>query len=71
MTFRKPPCELKKIVFQQQQNLGRSFSASKMHLRPPPGGGSVVAHLLFNILPIVCGSSVFVFVLLRITLCPF
>ena len=35
--------------------------------------GSVVVDLLFNVLPIVCGSwsSVFVFVLLCITLCPF
>ena len=35
------------------------------------GGGSVVVDLLFNELPIVCRSSVFVFVLLCITLCPF
>ena len=27
------------------------------------GGGSVVVNLLSNVLPIVCGSSVFVFVL--------
>ena len=27
--------------------------------------------LLFGVLPIVCGRSVFVFVLLCITLCPF
>ena len=27
--------------------------------------------LLFNVLPIVCGCSVFVFVLVCITLCPF
>ena len=32
---------------------------------------SVVVDMLFNVLPIVCGSSVFVFVLLCITLCPF
>ena len=31
----------------------------------------VVVDLLFNVLPIVCGSSVFVFALLCITLCPF
>ena len=35
------------------------------------GDGSVVVDLLFNVLPIVCGSSVFVFDLLSITLCPF
>ena len=35
------------------------------------GGGSVVVDLLFNVLPIVCGRSVFVFVLLYITLCRF
>ena len=36
------------------------------------GGGSVAVGLLFNVLPIVYGScSVFVFVLLCITLCPF
>ena len=33
--------------------------------------GSVVVDLLFTELPVVCGSSVFVFVLLRITLRPF
>ena len=48
-----------------------------MHLSPPPpccpfqGGGSVVVDLLFNVLPMVCGSCVIVFVLLSITLCPF
>ena len=31
----------------------------------------VVVNILFNVFPIVCGSSVFVFVLLCITLCPF
>ena len=35
------------------------------------GGGSVVVDLLFNLLSIVCGSSVFVFVLRCITLCSF
>ena len=35
------------------------------------GGGSVVIDLLFNVLPIVCGDSVFVFVLESMTLCPF
>ena len=48
-----------------------------MHLSPPPcgfgccsfhGGGFVVVDLLFNVLPIVCGGPVFVFVLLCITL---
>ena len=38
---------------------------------PFSGGGSVFVDLLLNVLPIVCGSSVFVFVLLCITLCPF
>ena len=33
--------------------------------------GSLVVDLLFDVLPIVCGSSVFVFVLACITLCPF
>ena len=46
-----------------------------MHLSPPcPGGlgcGFVVVNQMFNVLPIVCGSSVFVFVLLCITFCPF
>ena len=45
----------------EQQNLGRIFSADR----------SVVVDLLFNVLPIVYGSSVFVFVLLCITLCSF
>ena len=35
------------------------------------GGGSVVVDLLFSVLHIVYGGSVFVFVLLSITLCPF
>ena len=35
------------------------------------GGGSVVIDLLFNVLPIVSGIFVFVFVLLCITVCPF
>ena len=38
---------------------------------PFKDGGSVVVDLLFNILLIVSASSVFVFVLLSITLCPF
>ena len=58
-------------MFKQQQNLGRIFSPSKMHLRPSGlgcfpferGGSVAVVDLL---LPIVCGSSVFVFVLLYI-----
>ena len=33
--------------------------------------GSVFVDPLFNVLPIVCGSSVFVFVLLCISLCSF
>ena len=33
--------------------------------------GSVFVNLLFNVLPIVCGDSVFAFVLVCITLCPF
>ena len=32
---------------------------------------SVVVDLMFNVLPIVCRSSVLVFVVLSITLCPF
>ena len=31
----------------------------------------MVVDLLVNVLPIVCGSSVFVFVLVCIALCPF
>ena len=33
--------------------------------------GSVIIDLLFDELPIVCGSSVFAFVLLCITMCRF
>ena len=33
--------------------------------------GYLAVDLLFNVLPITCGSSVFIFVLLCITLCPF
>ena len=39
--------------------------------RPFECCGSVVVAILFNVLPLVCGNSVFVFVLLCITLCPF
>ena len=31
-----PPCEHNIFVLQQQQNLGRRFGASGMHLSPPP-----------------------------------
>ena len=34
-------------------------------------GGSVIIDLLFGVLPIDCGGSLFVFVLLCITLCSF
>ena len=34
-------------------------------------GGSVVVELLFDVLLIACGNSMFVFVLVCITLCPF
>ena len=33
---RNPPRELNFFVLQQQQNLGRRFGTSKMHLSPPP-----------------------------------
>ena len=36
----------------------------------PVNKASVVVDLMFNVLPIVCGSSVFVFILLYITLYP-
>ena len=67
----------------QLRFLGRKFGACKIYSSPPPpsprglgccpslGGGSVVVDILFNVLPIDCGSSVFIFVLLCITLCPF
>ena len=35
------------------------------------GGGSDVVDLLFNVFPIVCVASVFVFALVCILLCPF
>ena len=41
----------------------KQFCVSKMQ--------DLVVDLLFIVLPIVCGSSVFVFVLIYITLCPF
>ena len=58
------------FVLQQQQNLGRIFSTSKIHLSPPPsglrccpfwGGGSVVVDSLLIATPIVgfCGCSMF------------
>ena len=64
----KPPCE-QIVLFYQQQNLGRRFSTSKIHLTPPPtsclgcspfyDGDSVVVGLLFIVVPILGG---FVFV---------
>ena len=46
-----------------------------MHLSPMwlrlLSGGSVVVDLLFGVLPVGCGGSVFVFVLLCIPMCPF
>ena len=50
----------KHFVFNQQQNLGRTLGASKMHLSSHPlspgglggcsfyGGGSIVVNLFFN-----------------------
>ena len=38
---------------------------------PCLGGGSVLVDLLFNVLPIVCGNSVFAFILLCIALSTF
>ena len=35
------------------------------------GGGSVVFYLLYNVFLKLCGDSVFVFVLLCTTLCPY
>ena len=59
-------------------NLYKQCRASKMRLNPQwlrllsvLSRGSVVVDLLFNVLPVICGSSGFVFVLLCITLCPF
>ena len=47
------------------------ISASPNPCRLGDGGGSVVIDLLFSVLHIGCGGSVFIFVLLCITLCPF
>ena len=56
------------FVFYQQQNLGRRFDASKMHLSSPPGDlgccpfkvfCSVVIGSLLHVPPIICGGSVF------------
>ena len=58
-------------VLQQQQNLGRGFGASKMHLSPP------VAWAAFRFKAVVllltfCLLSLWLFcVLLYVTLCPF
>ena len=64
------------FVLQQQQNLGRRFGASKMHLSPHGGlgccpfngGGSVVVHFLFIVTPIVgvCNCSLFCCTLLYV-----
>ena len=47
------------------------WAPSSLGCCPFEGGGSVVVDLLFNVLPIICGSYVFVFVLLTVALCPF
>ena len=66
------------LLVSSADNLYKQCRASKMHLNPQwlrllsvLSRGSVVVDLLFNVLPVICGSSVFVFVLLCITLCPF
>ena len=58
-------------VYQQQQNLGRRFSTSKMHLPPPPpppGGFGFCVLLLFIycllLVPLVVGILCLVLVLL-------
>ena len=74
----KPPCELNIFVLQQQQNLGRRFDTSKMHISPPPpgawaavrskAGGSVVVVSLLIVTHIVgfCNCSMFCCVLLYV-----
>ena len=47
------------------------FSSPEIHITLKNDDGSVVVDLLLNVLPIVCGCSVFVFVLLCMTLSPF
>ena len=66
---------------QQQQNLGRRVSTSKMHLSPPPpsgfgccpfyGGSSVVVDSLLIVTPIVgvCNCSIFCCALLYVHSC--
>ena len=52
-------------------NLFASLQLHALGCCPFSGGGSVVVDILLNVIPIVCGSSVFVFILLGIVLCPF
>ena len=74
---RNPPCKLNSLVLQQQQNLGRRFGTSKMHLSPQRlwllsvlGGGSVVDDSLL-IVTHIAGFCNFFYDLLCVTLCLF
>ena len=47
------------------------YTLFNLHLQKHSYQLSVVVDLLYNARPIICGSSVFVFVVLCISLCPF
>ena len=51
--------------------LANTFKPPWLMLLSVLNNGSVIVDLLFNVLPIACGGSAFVFDLLCITLCPF
>ena len=64
------------FVVLRQQSLRRGIGTGRVHFGPGGlgccplwGGGSGVVDLLFCVPPVVCGGSVFVFVLLCIMLC--
>ena len=51
---RQPPCVLKIFMPQQQQNLGRKFGTSKMHVSPPVAWAAVHSKVVVLFLLIDC-----------------
>ena len=79
MVVGKPPCKLNSFCASATAESRARFllqwnafgTPCGLGCCPFLGGGSAFFHLLFNVFRIVGGGSVFVFVLLCITLSPF
>ena len=54
MLYSWPPCELPFLVLQQQQNLGRRFGTSKMHLSPPVAKAAIRSKAVVLLLLTFC-----------------